>query len=205
MARSRSSWPLGMDRQISPTHSSFTPTIGLALKLLRLTTEGDFPALDGLQIAFAGLEPDHGLFAVEARQRMALVLVDHDHVAALVFGQHRIANDLEGDGLFHDRERQRDVAEAFRGNLFIIGLDHSAGADAAHDRREIELKIFHDRNDFRRLHQALAAEDLRHRAGPHAHGRRQAALALARLLQAPLDHCNVQHGDSLDCPSSRLL
>ncbi|MEY9427281.1 NADPH:quinone reductase-like Zn-dependent oxidoreductase [Bradyrhizobium ottawaense] len=43
LARSRSSWPLGMDRQISPTQSSFTPTIGLALKLVRLTTDGLFP------------------------------------------------------------------------------------------------------------------------------------------------------------------
>src|SRR3954466_3663032 len=43
LARSRSIWPLGRVTQISPIHSSFTPWIGLALKLARLTSEGDFP------------------------------------------------------------------------------------------------------------------------------------------------------------------
>src|ERR1700730_11879461 len=43
LARSRSIWPLGSVTQISPIHSSFTPLIGLALKLVRLTTVADFP------------------------------------------------------------------------------------------------------------------------------------------------------------------
>src|SRR5438132_8789048 len=41
--RSRSIWPLGKVTQISPIHSSFTPLIGLALKLVRLTSVEDFP------------------------------------------------------------------------------------------------------------------------------------------------------------------
>src|SRR5258706_15644267 len=43
LARKRSIWPLGRVTQISPIHSSFTPLIGLALKLLRLTRADDFP------------------------------------------------------------------------------------------------------------------------------------------------------------------
>ena len=43
LARSRSICPLGRVTQISPIHSSLTPTIGLALKLVRLTTLADFP------------------------------------------------------------------------------------------------------------------------------------------------------------------
>src|SRR5437868_2314890 len=43
LARKRSIWPRGRVTQISPIHSSFTPFIGLALKLVRLTREGDFP------------------------------------------------------------------------------------------------------------------------------------------------------------------
>ena len=39
----RSIWPRGKVTQISPIHSSFTPLIGLALKLLRLTRVEDFP------------------------------------------------------------------------------------------------------------------------------------------------------------------
>src|ERR1700733_2965682 len=37
-ARRRSIWPLGKVTQISPIHSSLTLVIGLALKLVRLTT-----------------------------------------------------------------------------------------------------------------------------------------------------------------------
>src|SRR5271154_1008961 len=37
LARRRSIWPLGKVTQISPIHSSLTPVIGLALKLVRLT------------------------------------------------------------------------------------------------------------------------------------------------------------------------
>ena len=43
LLRNRSIWPLGRVTQISPIHSSFTPVIGLALKLVRLTEVGDFP------------------------------------------------------------------------------------------------------------------------------------------------------------------
>src|SRR5665213_3178322 len=41
--RIRAICPLGKVRHISPIHSSFTPLIGLALKLMRLTMLGDFP------------------------------------------------------------------------------------------------------------------------------------------------------------------
>jgi hypothetical protein len=43
LLRNRSIWPLGRVTQISPIHSSLTPVIGLALKLVRLTEVGDFP------------------------------------------------------------------------------------------------------------------------------------------------------------------
>src|SRR5260370_11471545 len=43
LVRKRSIWPLGRVTQISPIHSSFTPLIGLALKLVRLTGGDDFP------------------------------------------------------------------------------------------------------------------------------------------------------------------
>jgi len=43
LLRNRSIWPRGKVTQISPIHSSFTPVIGLALKLVRLTEVGDFP------------------------------------------------------------------------------------------------------------------------------------------------------------------
>ena len=43
LALRRSIWPLGRVTQISPIHSSFTPTIGLALKLVRLTTWAVLP------------------------------------------------------------------------------------------------------------------------------------------------------------------
>src|SRR5450432_336693 len=43
LARMRSIWPFGRVRQISPIHSSFTPLIGLALKLVRLTWAADLP------------------------------------------------------------------------------------------------------------------------------------------------------------------
>src|SRR6266542_1843911 len=54
LARRRSIWPRGRVMQISPIHSSFTPLIALALKLVRLTTEGDFPRL----IVFRYRSPD---------------------------------------------------------------------------------------------------------------------------------------------------
>src|SRR5262249_3444204 len=43
LARMRSIWPRGRVTQISPIQSSLTPMIGLALKLFRLTSEGDLP------------------------------------------------------------------------------------------------------------------------------------------------------------------
>jgi hypothetical protein len=43
LLRNRSIWPLGRVTQISPIHSSLTPVIGLALKLVRLTEVADFP------------------------------------------------------------------------------------------------------------------------------------------------------------------
>src|SRR4030081_756271 len=43
LARSRSIWPRGSVTQISPIHSSLTPLIGFALKLVRLTSVADFP------------------------------------------------------------------------------------------------------------------------------------------------------------------
>src|ERR1700757_4603095 len=43
LARSRAIWARGRVTQISPIQSSFTPLIGLALKLARLTVDGDFP------------------------------------------------------------------------------------------------------------------------------------------------------------------
>src|SRR6185312_3415167 len=43
LLRRRSIWPRGRVTQISPIHSSLTPTIGLALKLVRLTTVDDLP------------------------------------------------------------------------------------------------------------------------------------------------------------------
>src|SRR6476620_9487320 len=43
LARKRSIWPRGRVTQSSPIHSSFTPLIGWALKLVRLTKVADFP------------------------------------------------------------------------------------------------------------------------------------------------------------------
>ncbi len=43
LARIREIWPRGRVTKISPIQSSLTPTIGLALKLFRLTTDGDLP------------------------------------------------------------------------------------------------------------------------------------------------------------------
>ena len=43
LPRKRAIWPLGRVTQISPIHSSLTPLIGLALKLVRLTTAEELP------------------------------------------------------------------------------------------------------------------------------------------------------------------
>src|SRR5579864_101033 len=44
----------------------------LGVEAVEIDDGGGFAPLDSFQIALAGLEPDHGLFAVEARQRMTL-------------------------------------------------------------------------------------------------------------------------------------
>src|SRR3569832_1015161 len=48
----------------------------LGVEAVEIDDGGGFTPLDRLQIAFAGLEPDLGLFEIVAGQRMALVLVD---------------------------------------------------------------------------------------------------------------------------------
>src|SRR5882757_2666056 len=63
-----------------------------------------FSPLDRLQIALAGLQAHGGFLAVEARERMMLLAKNHDNIAIFVFWQHGIAGNLEGDGLFGNRE-----------------------------------------------------------------------------------------------------
>src|SRR5207237_9156791 len=53
-----------------------------------------FAALDGFQVALAGLQAHRGLFAVEARQWMTLLAVYHNDVAVLVRWQLGIASPL---------------------------------------------------------------------------------------------------------------
>ena len=48
--------------------------------------------------------------------------------------------------------------------------------------------------DFGRLDQADFGQDLGNRARADAHRRCQTALGLARLLESPLDHPDIQHG-----------
>src|SRR3954451_5350473 len=127
---------------------------------------------------------------------MALLTVDHDNVAVFVFRQHRIASHFKTDGLFRNREGQLNLAQAFRGDLLVFRLYRRAGPNPAHDRHGIEFEVVDDGRDFRRLDQAQPRQDFRHRARTNAHGRRQTALGLARLLQSPLDHPDVQHGTS---------
>jgi hypothetical protein len=80
------------------------------------------------------------------------------------------------------------------GHLLVFRLDVRAGADPAHDRHRVQFQIIDDRRDFRRLDQPGVGQDFGNRAGPDAHRRRQTALGLARLLQSPLDHPDIQHG-----------
>src|SRR5262249_8251906 len=65
---------------------------------------------------------------------------------------------------------------------------------SAHDRHPIQLQIFDDRRDLGGLDLAQARQDLRYRAGAHAHGLRQASLALSCSFQSSLYHSSVQHG-----------
>src|SRR5947209_11399105 len=60
----------------------------------------------------------------------------------------------------------------------------------------MQLEIIDDRLNFGRLDLADIAQNFRYRAGTHAHGCRQTAFGLARLLQPPLDHPDIQHGPS---------
>src|ERR1700689_2362730 len=125
---------------------------------------------------------------------MALVPVDHDNVAVLVFRQHRIAGHHKGNGLLPNGERQFDLAEALRRDLLVFRLDHRAGADTAHDRHRIQVEVIDDGLDFTRLDQADIPQNFRHCARAHAHGGRQTALGLARLLEPPHDRPDIQHG-----------
>src|SRR3954465_5137120 len=45
-----------------------------------------FSAGDRFQAALRGLQPDRGLFAIETGDRMALIAINHDDIAILVFG-----------------------------------------------------------------------------------------------------------------------
>src|SRR5437879_6594820 len=153
-----------------------------------------FAALDGFQVALAGLQAHRGLFAVEARQWMTLLAVDHNDVAVFVFRQHGIAGHLKGNGFLRNREGHFNLAEALRRHLLVLRLDRGARADAAHDRHRVQLQIFDNGRDFRGLDQAQPRQNLRNRARAHAHRLRQTALGLARLPQSPLDHGDVQHG-----------
>jgi hypothetical protein len=166
----------------------------LGVEAREVDDAGGFPALDGLQVALARLQPDRGLFPVEARNRMALLPENHDNIAVFVLRQHGIAGHLKGDGFLGNRERQFDIAEPFRRHLLVFRLDVRAGADPAHDRHRVQFQVIDDRRDFRCLDQPGVGQDLGNRAGPDAHRRRQTALGLTRLRQSPLDHPDIQHG-----------
>ena len=170
------------------------PVDWLGVETGEVDDAGGLSALDRFQVALARLQPDRGLFPVEARNRMALLPENHDNVAIFVFRQHGIARHLKGDGFLGDRERQFDIAETLRRHLLVFRFDVRAGTDPAHDRHRIQLKIINDRRDFRRLDQPGVGEDFGNRAGPDAHRRRQTAFGLARLRQPPLYHPDIQHG-----------
>src|SRR5713101_1096272 len=176
-----------------PDPFEFDPVDRLGVEAREVDQRGGFSPLDRLQITLAGLQPDCGLFPVEARRRMALFPVDHDNVAVFVFRQHGIADDFKGDGLLRDREGQLDLAQPFRRHLFMFGLDDCPGADAAHDRHRIQLEVIDDGRNFRGFDQASFGQDLGNRARADAHRRRQTALGLARLFKSPLDHSDIQH------------
>src|ERR1700722_19484464 len=156
-----------------------------------------FSTLDGLQIALAGFQAHGGFFAVETPQRMALLPVDHDNVAVFVFWQHGITRHLKGNGFLRNRERQFDLSQTLRRQLLVLRLDNRSSADAAHDRHRIQLEVSDDKLNLRSLDQANFGKYLGNRARPHAHGRSQTALGLARLLKSPLDRFDIQHGHYL--------
>src|SRR6201995_118629 len=131
----------------------FHPIDRLGIETREIDEARALAALDRLQIALAGLELHRRLFPVEARERMGLGGIAPDHVAVLVFRQHRIARHLECNQFILDRKRQVDLAETFRRHLLLVRLDHRAGADPAHDRHRVETEIFHDQGDFRGLDQ----------------------------------------------------
>src|SRR5260370_172324 len=74
-----------------PDPFQFHPVDRLGVEAREVDLGGGFPPLDGFQVSLAGLHPDPGFFAVEAGDRMALLPVDHNNVAILVFRQHGIA------------------------------------------------------------------------------------------------------------------
>src|SRR5436305_8160574 len=82
-----------------------------------------FAALNGFQVALAGLQADRGLLAIEARQRMALVAVDQDDVAIFVFRQHGIAGHIKRNSFLRNREGQFSLAYAFQHHLLVLQLD----------------------------------------------------------------------------------
>src|ERR1700676_3381623 len=175
----------------------FHPVDRLGVEAGEVDEAGGFAPLDGFQVTLAGLQPDRGLFPIEARWGVALLPVDHDNIAIFVLGQHGIAGHLKGDGFLGNREGQFDLAEAFRRHLLVFRLDDGAGADPAHDRYRVEFEIIDDGLDFRRLDQTDFRQDFRNRAGADAHRNGQTTLGLARLLQSPLDHPDVQHAGIL--------
>src|SRR5262249_28253657 len=56
----------------------------LGVEALQVDQRGRFAALDRLQIAFSGFEANHRFLTIEARERMPLLAIDHDDVAALI-------------------------------------------------------------------------------------------------------------------------
>src|SRR5262249_54803167 len=141
-------------------------------------------ALDRLQVALAGLQPYHSFLAEEARERVPLFAVNHDHVAVFVLRQHGIARNLKGDGFSGNREGEFDVPETLGRDLLVLRFDGGAGPDPAHDRYRVESEIFHNRSYFGRLDEPDAGQDLGNRARPYAHGPGQPALTLARSLES---------------------
>jgi hypothetical protein len=79
-------------------------------------------------------------------------------------------------------------------NLLVFRLNDCACADPAHDRHRIQLEIIDNGLDFRCLDLADFGQNFRNRARTDAHRDGQTALGLARLLQPPLDHLDIQHG-----------
>src|ERR1700694_1913270 len=70
------------------------PVDRLGVEAREVDQRGGFAPLDRLQITLAGLQPDCGLFPVEASWRMALFPVDHDNVTVFVFRQTGMSGEL---------------------------------------------------------------------------------------------------------------